>query len=76
MPDPKKLVITPEMLAFSIVGPQRDVMIDLMLPPFEAKLVGIDLAIRMNATAARQFAAALVQKADLAEAEGLAGPRH
>jgi hypothetical protein len=30
----------------------------------------------MNPTAARQLAAALVQKADLAEAEGLAGPRH
>jgi hypothetical protein len=76
MPDPKKLVIAPDRLAFSIVGPQRDIVIDLMLPPYEAKLVGIDLAIRMNPTAARQLAAALVQKADLAEAEGQAGTRH
>jgi hypothetical protein len=76
MADPKKLVIAPDKLAFAVVGPARDIVVDLLLSPYEASLVGIPLALRMSPSSARQFAAALIQKADEAESEGLAGPRH
>ena len=74
--DPKKLVIAPDKLVFSLAGLGRDIVIDLMLTPYEASLVGIPLAIRMSPASARTFAKALLQKADEAEAENQAGPRH
>ncbi|MBI3512651.1 MAG: hypothetical protein HY060_01040 [Proteobacteria bacterium] len=76
MADPKKLVIAPDKLVLNLVGLGRDIVIDLMLTPYEASLVGIPLAIRMSPTAARQFAEALVKKAAEAEAEAQAGSRH
>ena len=76
MADLKKLIIAPDKLVLTTVGLGRDIVIDLMLTPYEMSLVGIPLAVKMSPTSARQFAKALVAKADEAEAEAAAGPRH
>jgi hypothetical protein len=76
MPDPKRLTIAPDKLVLTIVDPARDIVIDLMLTPYEASLVGIPLAVRMSPASARQFAKALVAKADEAEAGAVTGSRH
>ncbi len=63
------LVIKPDGLAIAIVNPDRDVVIHLRGLEKAAGLTpGLQVMIEMTPTEARQFAQALIRKAD--EAEG------
>lgn len=62
------LVLTADHLALSILNPDRDVAVHVELGAWR-QYVARPLVLRMSPTEARQFAAALLRKAD--EAEGL-----
>jgi hypothetical protein len=67
MSEKRTFVITPKNLAFSIVNPDRDVIVALDLDPKQSGLL-IDVAIRMSPNEARLVGATLIRKADEAEA--------
>jgi hypothetical protein len=70
MAEPRWLIITPQQLAISILVPGRDVAIHLQIDHEATGFVeGMELAIRMTPTEARQLARLLDKTADKAEAE-------
>jgi ethanolamine utilization microcompartment shell protein EutS len=67
--DERFLIITPENLAFSVLNPNRDLLVHLDIDPQHFGLrPGLGLAIRMTPTEARRIAQTLARKADEAEA--------
>jgi ethanolamine utilization microcompartment shell protein EutS len=61
------LILTPKELGFSIVNPDRDVLVHLDFGQWE-QYVGRPIAIRMTPLEARRIAQTLARKADEAEA--------
>jgi ethanolamine utilization microcompartment shell protein EutS len=68
MSEKRYLILTPPQIGYSIVNPDRDVLLHLDLDREETGLIGVEVVIRMTPTEARQVARGLLRKADEAEA--------
>ncbi len=63
----KYIVLTAEQIAIAI-GPSREVLFDLRIDRSETGLLpGVGLMIQLSSAEARQFARAIIRKADEAE---------
>jgi hypothetical protein len=67
-PQPKGIVVTPSNIAVSHLHGVNDVGLRMVLDQERTGLLGLDVIIQLSPTEARQLAAAILRRADEADA--------